>query len=756
LAEQYRTALLKRERAASLDLLTRYGHAWQRTHTLSQALIAEIEAKRLAGLKITHGAIQQNERYKALLAQLEDEMRRLTPYTEMVVRGGQYDAIAAADGEALALARAGIAGIPEPAKDALFSGWNRLPTDAAEALVGVLQDGSPLSTLLQPLGAQTVKGIGDALTTGIVLGHNPEKIAGSLRDAFGLTTTRSLRIARTEVLRAYRTAHILSYRENPQIVKGWRWSASKSLRTCFLAGTMVTTESGPKPIETVSVGERVLTHAGFWRPVTERMAFDYAGKTTELRTESGHRLVSTADHPVLIRRQGNYYWMAAQLCQPGDELWRCVNGEIDQVAHDSVRLAIEGQIGQANNPIASLSQPGDFARVSVGSPVPVDAVNFEGGVDLGQVEINGITVDGRLLHECHADAFKAQSHIAFRRGLSDKASVTMDRTELLISHRRNNTKFLAAIPASIDLRRSATGFRTMPSAVVRFAKQFAAPLANHILGLTVAGFRAIDLTLFPQRREHLSTSQANFVNPRALAAAGTRAVDLSFAPLINVKRLAASRANLIESGYAVRGRDALVSETAVGRTEFAPAFGMAGRLIEGIPTMDASNGNLLAFELGGIRFHSDMITHVSHNDKSATVFNLEVAEDHSYVADGFVVHNCIACIWLDGTIHTLDEFFPAHVACRCAPTPVTPTWAELGIKGMTDLPAPETGQAWFMSLSKPEQTQILGGPMFRAWEAGAIKPADFWRWDHDPTWGSAPQVNSLKGLLGEGAAEFYG
>lgn len=348
LAEQYRTALLKRERAASLDLLTRYGHAWQRTHTLSQALIAEIEAKRLAGLKITNGAVQQNQRYKDLLAQLEDEMRRLTPYTEMVVRGGQYAAIAAADTEAPALARAGIAGLPEPAKDPLFSGWNRLPTDAAESLVGTLQDGSPLSTLLQPLGAQTVKGIGDALTTGIVLGHNPAKIAQDLRDAFGLTTTRSLRIARTEVLRAYRTAHIMSYRENPQIVKGWRWAASKSLRTC------------------------------------------------------------------------------------------------------------------------------------------------------------------------------------------------------------------------------------------------------------------------------------------------------------------------------------------------------------------------------------------------------------------------ICCIWLDGTIHTLDEFFPGHVNCRCAPVPITPTWAELGIKGMTDLPAPATGQAWFMGLGKPEQEQILGSAMFRAWDAGAIQPADFWRWDHDPTWGTAPQVNSLKGVLGEGAAEFYG
>jgi len=493
LAEQYRRALLKRDIAAATALLQAYGRAWNRLNTLQEALVAELAAKRLAGTEITAGLVRRSERYQALMTQLQDELRRLLPYTEETIRAGQAGLIESALDETAALAQAGLPGTPET-RAALMTAWNRLPTDAAESLVGVLQDGSPLYQLLAQLGEPTVQGIGEALVNGIVLGWNPKRIAGELRDVFGLTTTRALRIARTEMLRSYRTASIMSYQANPQIVKGWQWSASKSLRTCFPAGTMITTESGPKPIETVTVGERVLTHAGLWRPVTERMAFDYAGKMMELGTGSGNRLVATADHPVLIRRQGNYYWMAAQFCQPGDELWRCVN-------------------------------------------------------------------------------------------------------------------------------------------------------------------------------------------------------------------------------------------------------------------LDASHGDL-ALEMNGLRFHGDIITYVNHNKQTITVFNIEVAEDHSYVADGFVVHNCIACLWNDGKVFTAQEFFPAHVNCRCSPVPVTVSWRELGV----DIPEqerPPTGQEWFLGLEPGQQEEILGGAVFRAWQAGKITPEQFWHTDHDETWGDAYVASSLQHVLGEGAQEFY-
>ena len=40
---------------------------------------------------------------------------------------------------------------------------------------------------------------------------------------------------------------------------------------CLVAGTLITTMGGVKPIESVDVGDYVLTHANTWERVTERM-----------------------------------------------------------------------------------------------------------------------------------------------------------------------------------------------------------------------------------------------------------------------------------------------------------------------------------------------------------------------------------------------------------------------------------------------------------------------------------------------------
>jgi len=64
--------------------------------------------------------------------------------------------------------------------------------------------------------------------------------------------------------------------------------------------------------------------------------------------------------------------------------------------------------------------------------------------------------------------------------------------------------------------------------------------------------------------------------------------------------------------------------------------------------------------------------------KAQAVYNLQVAEDESYVAKGVVVHNCPVCAPLDGVTRKMNKPFmsgdfegkypPAHVICRCSVT----------------------------------------------------------------------------------------
>lgn len=67
--------------------------------------------------------------------------------------------------------------------------------------------------------------------------------------------------------------------------------------TCFPAGTTVLTDRGPVPIERISIGDRVLTHAGRWRPVINTMS-RRAG--TVLVKGQGHfGFVTTPEHRFL-------------------------------------------------------------------------------------------------------------------------------------------------------------------------------------------------------------------------------------------------------------------------------------------------------------------------------------------------------------------------------------------------------------------------------------------------------------------------
>ena len=72
---------------------------------------------------------------------------------------------------------------------------------------------------------------------------------------------------------------------------------------CFVAGTMVLTEAGHRPIEDVAVGDLVLTHRGRWRPVTAVMSRQ-AEATVVLRGHGIPDVRTTVEHPFWARRRG--------------------------------------------------------------------------------------------------------------------------------------------------------------------------------------------------------------------------------------------------------------------------------------------------------------------------------------------------------------------------------------------------------------------------------------------------------------------
>src|SRR5262249_28228390 len=159
-----------------------------------------------------------------------------------------------------------------------------------------------------PLAAMVFR---EELSNGVIQGRNAKEIARLIRnrlykDNDGKPSGQMyhfLRIARTETIRAYRETSHRTYQENSDVLEGWIWLSALNWRTCFPAGTEIVTKRGRIAIESVRIGDEVLTHKGRFRKVTETLARAYSGSmiTVDAATSS---VVSTPEHPFYVYRNG--------------------------------------------------------------------------------------------------------------------------------------------------------------------------------------------------------------------------------------------------------------------------------------------------------------------------------------------------------------------------------------------------------------------------------------------------------------------
>lgn len=69
---------------------------------------------------------------------------------------------------------------------------------------------------------------------------------------------------------------------------------------CFIAGTLILTRDGYRPIEEIHVGDEVLTHRGRWRPVTSLMC-KMEAPVRKIRAQGVPGVVGTDEHPFYAR-----------------------------------------------------------------------------------------------------------------------------------------------------------------------------------------------------------------------------------------------------------------------------------------------------------------------------------------------------------------------------------------------------------------------------------------------------------------------
>jgi hypothetical protein len=219
---QFKEALLLQERQQMAEMAVRYLEIERSLAASIQMLADEMALRKAQGLAVTPGALYRLDRYKVLQAQARVELQRYTrDYAGPLIARMQEQYLQLgieAAWQALSVSAIGVS-------------FNRLPLGAIMNMVGFTGDGAPLRKLLALAYPDAMDGMIRQLIESTARGINPRKTAALMAKGLGQGLDRVLVIARTEQLRAFRTASTAQYRESG-IVQGFKRLVSKN-RPCM-------------------------------------------------------------------------------------------------------------------------------------------------------------------------------------------------------------------------------------------------------------------------------------------------------------------------------------------------------------------------------------------------------------------------------------------------------------------------------------------------------------------------------------------
>lgn len=169
--------------------------------------------------------LQQAKRLAELKASVQGDVAAFAQGARQIVGSGQVGAIS----QGQQAAQEALAASVPPGMNYTFG---VPPAAVTHQLAGALQDGSPLHSLFQQLGPDAAKQVEGALFTSLALGEGPRVAAQRLMWSADLSAQRAEVIARTELLRSWRSAQLENYRANSDVVSQWMWAADFGPRCC--------------------------------------------------------------------------------------------------------------------------------------------------------------------------------------------------------------------------------------------------------------------------------------------------------------------------------------------------------------------------------------------------------------------------------------------------------------------------------------------------------------------------------------------
>jgi len=345
---------------------------------------------------------------------------------------------------------------------------------------------------------------------------------------------------------------------------------------CLAAGSLVLTKTGYRPIESVNVGDEVLTHLGRWKPVTAKW-MNGVREVVKVKAQGIPNLRLTADHQLLCRSG------------TGPGRW-------------------PGMPGSSFHPRKHASQ---------NAPEWIQAVETKShylNLPLPPIEYSSLSeqdwwVIGRWLGDGHMDA-RGYPHIS----CSVKEISTLTAA---LGSRAGFTRQVNRGTMAVAVRDAGSGRRRKLTAFTEILRKCGRGAANKQLPPEAFG-------LEPSKSEALLSgylsADGHFVSKHQRWTASS----VSRSLLLGMAILAQRSRGVVASVYAGRapGRQMIEGRDCNTLQDW----------ILGIPPKNLSG---MILDDGAWKKVRDI-----QPDGSEEVWDLEVADDHSFVAEGCVVHNC--------------------------------------------------------------------------------------------------------------------
>ncbi|HJT54906.1 MAG TPA: SufD family Fe-S cluster assembly protein [Ktedonobacteraceae bacterium] len=381
---------------------------------------------------------------------------------------------------------------------------------------------------------------------------------------------------------------------------------------CFLAGALVRTRDGEKPVEEIEEGDEVFTHQGRYRRVYHTMQRPYQGTIYNIKFfgDSWRTLHITEEHPLLVvrRKKAEYRnetyrpeWLQASEVKPGDYLVIPVP-QVEQETEDDLTVSVP--VGR-----------GRHESVEKTVTFPLDPDFF------------------RLLGYYHAEGHVDNEHYLTISFHAEEKAFLEDTQDLL-------ERFFGKTPIKNKPRQNG---QTLVLCSTEVARAFARTFGSNVFDKQVPDF------IRNAPREHLVEwvrgiwcGDGSYDARKNMFRFNTVSAELAYAFRDALLRLGvAASINLQE-----RAEPRQAMYVVVIPSPWNERFGK----IVGYPAPDGKKeGSPFALDE---QYLYAPIRSIDIEEMDTTVYNFSVEEDESYVAEGVVSHNCTAPTYTSDSLHS--------------------------------------------------------------------------------------------------------